>query len=469
MGAEMSPAFWVLLDDTQRRCRQASDDLEALAVVPGSGVYERGRETFIRALQLVVEGTSRLLQEQGESFRFATTEQIRSGLYTTVRNVAECLGPVLEGPIQLLRLPRSEQLEVFATPMTRLAKSVVPGAEVLFFPWLGAASYKVEVYNAAVAAKLLPSADVMFERALPGVQFLRLRHPASRTSDIFQHAVFAHEIAHSAIVRAFPAVLRAQLPESEAEVPHTFESAAMLQAPRSLQANETPERVKSWFRELACDIVAMRLIGPAFLVAFAEVTALHRLSTPDGKPRMHPAPELRFEILGQELERFAGSRMPAETRAVLTSYASVHEGTYAEKPPSPITKRWIDEALERFRTICLPTLIDPEMAEYRPATLDEELPVVFEALRAGIYPAELLLHLRDPDGSWSRELDWRSIVNGVLLDHVTRHGLPTDISSETQLRDRRQANEMALGGVELSEIHRRARALRVQANGLMRR
>jgi hypothetical protein len=466
-------AFSVLLDDTLRRCDRIAADLEELRALYGGGVAGRSYRTFIEALQLVNETTRSFLQDRRTAFASASAEdpvdpaaaaRLRESTYDLVRNTADAMATRLEGQVQLLRLPRSEDLEVFAAPMTRLTKLIVTNAEVLFFPWTAFEGYRLETYDADYAKKLEPMSVGRNLRRVYGnnIAFLKLRHPSPRRDDLFQHTVFAHEIAHAAIGQPLPPDPGAPA-AAPGQRPLTYLTGPAGMAPTGLP--ETTKKLVAWLTELACDVCAMRLIGPAFVIGFAEVTAANRTVEGGEKAYDHPPPALRFEVLEDEVVRFEHEGRIRGLTKTLQPYLRSHEGTPTQPSPSSPARRWLSDALDRFR-VQLDDLLVSSRAKYEPAVLARDLPVVRRAIAAGIPPSERITAFdRDaPASQWSREIDWRSILNGVLLDFLEKHGAPTATNDVRSAR--RQAIALARAAIELSEFQRRARSLRAQVDDL---
>ncbi|MEA2189738.1 MAG: hypothetical protein QOK16_4749 [Solirubrobacteraceae bacterium] len=467
MTPDLSRAFAVLLEDTLRRCDQTARDLDELGASYGGGLEQRSYHTFINALQLVNQTARSYLESRREAFDKQDDPKTRESLYSLVRNVAFQLAERLESQVQLLRLPRSEQLDVFATPMTRLAKRMLPNAELLFLPWTVGDGYRLDTYNGSEAERLSPGLRRNLERAYGAeIEFLKLRYPSARREDLFQHAVFAHEIAHAVIRQPIPGS-----PAAEAHDPKrpTYFSQAARAAPTGLAEPQT--RLLDWLTELACDVVAMRLVGPAFAVAFAEVTAANRTIEGGAEFKRHPHPSVRFAVLDEELARFDLGAAGRPLRLALRDYLKSHEGTDPQPTPSPGAKNWLDEALERFRGPMLTDMLGGGEVEYTPKQLAEDLPEVLRLAELGVPPCERITAFEAPGredepGIWSREIDWRSVLNGVLLRFLTTHGTPSVCRNAARDRDRTRATRLALGAIELAEFQRQARALRAQVHDL---
>jgi hypothetical protein len=117
----------------------------------GGAPEDRSYRAFVDALILAAQGIRVVIETHVE--RFKRPEANREGWYEAVQSIAEDLGARLEEQLRLLRIQRVDELEIFAAPMTRLAKSMVPNCELLFFPW-AKDRYELEIYNVAFAGGL---------------------------------------------------------------------------------------------------------------------------------------------------------------------------------------------------------------------------------------------------------------------------------------------------------------------------
>jgi hypothetical protein len=454
--SDLQAAFWILVQDTERRFDDAVDRLAKLHGALSDRLEERSYRTFVDLLALLTANARLEVAERAELFNRQDAEAVRRSFYKFVRNLAEQFADKVESPLRQLEAHRSERIELFAGPMSRLAKQTLRDVEVVFLPSTSSL-HKLEPFTAVDAGLMLKNGAGVMRRELGETQILRLRYPAARSDELFQHAVFAHELAHAVVAQPLPG----QRPGTDPNGLLTWDTVAAGQLPPRVAKRDRPG-FRQWFTELACDVLAMRLIGPAFAVAYAEVTAVHRKPEPDRQIRKHPAPELRFAVLREELERFC-PLLPNDVAAPLRAYAQVHEGTHGGKPPPKQIVAWLRDALERFRAN-LPAMLGGTGAEYLPAQLERDLPVVRDALARGAYPAERIVAFgSDAQADWSVPLDWRSILNGTLLDHLARRGAPSADGSTRDPEARDAATRFAAGGIELSELHRRSAGLIAQA------
>ena len=114
-------------------------------------------------------------------------------------------------------------------------------------------------------------------------------------------------------------------------------------------------------------------------------------------------------------------------------------------------------------------------AEYKVATLSEDLGIVHDLAERRIPPAERILAsypVEEGEGDadeWSRPIDWRSVINGVLIWNSGQGRVPEgarnhradqeEDESDPELQ-RQLASDLAVGGVELAEFHARSAYLR---------
>jgi hypothetical protein len=339
---------------------------------------------------------------------------------------------------------------------------------------------------------------------------VQLLHPLTREGDIFHHAVFAHELGHVAVEMPVDARDNAELggPEQTNDAPAAStqseegaepadeeeDEPRLTFADRALQDHPMPEDLKSreqsqlsdWFRELACDIFAMRLIGPAFAIAFAEVTAPNRPLEPDRKEneRSHPPADLRFAVLKEELAEYDLGEFAEELAPILDSYLDSYPQDVQPPRIAPSARPWLTEALTQFRDdTVLGELLDGKGLDKE--QLKTDLPLIFELADRDIPPCERLVVFEGsitpgatttgaetataPGGqtsAWSTPLEWRSVLNGMLLWHLRVFGRPpenlgADIAYfRKRSEHRRKAVAFALAAVELSEFHTRASSLR---------
>jgi len=470
---DLQDAFAVLLEDTLRRCERVEAQLASVALRYGGRLEDRPYRSFIAALELVTQGARTRIREIQDEFRTYTSKE---GSYHDLAAVAASLDGEVERHVPPLWTDRADELDVFSVSFTRVAKALVPNVEPMLFSWYFD-GFRTDVYDNDAARGFEAAAATNLRREFGAdFRFVKLWHPANRARDIFHHAVFAHELGHVAIELAAPDDLVEHKPDGDNNPPEDKdnEDAALtwsnvasdaVQMPDHLGSGER-EQLLDWFVELACDIFAVRLIGPAFAIAYAEVTAPNRQLEPKSKTASHPPAPLRFRYLRQELDRFTFAPINNAVDDVVKRYMSSFPRNANAEAELAGSEQWLEQTLGRFADN-LPRLLGSQ--EFQPAQFTRDLPVVVALAARGVPPAERLLAVADDVNEeelrWSEPIDWRSILNGVYFWHLTREDFPAadlgaDLTAAQQRSERRDgAIQLAQAAVELSEFHRRARWL----------
>lgn len=452
--------FENLLADGRRRLHQVDEALSEIDQQYRDRSEERPYRQFLTALRLANQAATQALATATNQF-----EETPAAAYERARSLMQMIAPKHEKQVEALRSSRAEALEIFSQPFTRLVKKLLPNAEPLFFGWK-IEGYQLRVYDSGRAAEFTAGAAVSNEREFgEDFQFLQFWHPVLRQSDLFQHAVFGHELGHPAIRQQPPPEVVAALGARESP---NFANVAVDYARRRCgeqgleHDDEARQRLAQWFDEIACDVVGMRLMGPAFALAFAEVTSVNwDLERGEHKDaNRYPPSQMRLRYLREELQRF-GLPSPIEYR-LRPRLLNVIASTVSDEDPAGQIQgagAWMDIAVGAFRRHCIGPLL--KGWELKPEDLRNRYREISALIADGIPPAERRL-VADaplpPDenelSDWSREHDWRLILN------VTRIGL-LDPENGWDL-DRPRACKMATGAIEMAEFQRRARKLRTQ-------
>jgi hypothetical protein len=489
--SELQISFGILLEDTLHRTDRLEEALDDLWSHFSGRPDDRSYRFFIDALKLANEGARERIRELREEFAYE--DSARSGNYDDLTSLASDLDEFLERYLPLLHRPRSDELEVFAMPFTRVVKRMIPNVEILFFTW-SIDGYKAHAYDVGTLEAFDSGSAKNLRLTFGGdIKFVQLLHPMLREADPFHFAVFAHEIAHIALAltpHAWEYQLEnandqgaSSLAENLAPDRSTLSFIDLVTSELSMPPNLNPDQKKqlsSWFVESACDVFAMRLIGPVFALAYAEVTSANRPLEPEKRMRQrdHPPPRLRFKVLAEELLEFELGEFEKVLRPKLDEYMGIHlEDDDHNNPLVVAGEPWLSAALEKLRALLRGSDGALRGEEYEPRLLKKDLPAIFELAHRKIPPAERLRVFDDASilagfsrqGSkgdqslpWSEPFDWRSILNGLLLWHLYHWGAPPpNLGQDLAEADKRAthralAGRLALGGVELSEFQRRA-------------
>jgi hypothetical protein len=451
-----------LIADGHRRIDRVEKALADIGLRYRGRTEDRSYRQFITALALANQAARQSLvaiERSGES--------LPREAYGAARSLMSGFSSKHEKLVESLRPTRAEALEVFAQPFTRLAKKLLPNAEVLFLGWR-LSNYEIRVYDQNRAEKFTAGAPISIQREFgEDFQFLQFLHPVLRQADLFQHAAFGHELAHPAIRLRPPDEVIARL-GVEGDSPN-YANVAVDAAHRAIAAEEISHstdqqvRLSKWFDEIACDIVGMRLLGPAFGLAFIEVTSVNRGFERNEADSAYPPISMRVDLMEEEFGRFL---LPDEFEQRLRpgldrAFESVVRGVKADDE-IPYATEWMQIAVTTFREHCVEALLGGQ--ELAPAALQGDFKAIWDLVGRGIPPAEkITVALEDLPSSqtdltpWSQEYDWRLILNVMrigLLDPQANQG-GWELSRE-------EASRFATGAIEMAEFHRRARTLRRQ-------
>jgi len=469
---DLTSSFAVLLEDCLRRTDRVESTLRDAERRFTSRIEDRSYVAFIQALNGANQGTRELLRQRRRRFQASKQSGLASSVYVALCGNATSIGDHLERHLPELLVERTDELEVFAVPLTRLAKAIVSNVELLFLPWYFD-GYRAQVYDVNTAGDDLLRANL--RRALgDDIKFVKLWHPATRQGDVFQHAVFAHELGHVAVNLKAKSEAIAALPRSgEGDWTYATLARATVPLPPGLNSGEEEQLVR-WFIELACDVFAVRAIGPAFIIAFTEVTAHNQSLEPEDHVfDDHPPADLRYDVLAQEAARFDFVEQGEAVGEVLRRYLDSYPRTRTADSVIKGSRTYLLAAIDRFREV-VGVLLGPE--EFTPALLRADISLIFECASMDVPPAERLVCVEDPvpgqeparDGEWSRGIDWRSILNGLLFWHLAEVGFPplTEDDAQARQQSRSKAALLCTGAIELSDFQGRASYLREQVRGM---
>jgi hypothetical protein len=472
--------FAALVRDGRRRTDLVDQALDEIALKYRGRSEDRSYRQLIEALRLVNQAARSRLERAEAGFARGPVEA-----YDNVGPFLAGFADSHERQVGALEPARHEALEVFAQPFTRMAKALLTNVEVLFFGW-ALESYELRVYDRERASDFEPGGAVSLGREFgEDFQFLQFWHPRARQPDLFQHAVFGHELGHPVIRLRPPDSVLSTLKSTTSTPTYANVAVEAANAARRGRGESDftaydSQRLARWLDELASDTIAMRLLGPAFAVAFVEVTAVNRdLERGDEAglevSKRYPPSKMRISVLARELKRFAfDPTVEIQLRPLLDStIASTLTGTDPERELAGSTA-WMDDALSAFTKYCIPAMLGE--LELDPYLLSNQLEDMWGLLTDGIPPTERITvttaelptnpKLLSP---WSEPYDWRVVLNGVslwLLVQVAKVDRQTGLSDAERLlaraRSRGHATRLATGAIEVGEFHRRAHRLRDQ-------
>jgi hypothetical protein len=368
--------------------------------------------------------------------------------------------------LELVSETHGATFDALSGPFTRLAKAL-PGdrdIELIFRPSPGTL-YEIwfqvlEELQELGARRFGPEMAAVFDR-MP--RLMAIEYPWHYERDTFMHAVIAHEIGHIAFVNGRTG------------------NQVWLDAARDHGMDaDRAAAYRRWFIEFACDALAVRMIGPAYPLALVEHTlGQNWWFAPQATygETTHPPVPTRIRLLESEVARFFNGATPNSLshRSTLVA-AEATTDSWMHKLPAD---DGIPDDVEPVINAALSALNGHNVlgeAEYRVETFREQLGPVWDALSAGVAPAEIVYvrdrGLRKPEegtlrSAWSEPTDWRTILNGGYLRwlHEARGDKLPDLlrRGAAITNDRLERCAHIQGAIELSELHR---AMLTQRNEL---
>ncbi len=456
-----------------------------------------GTDILIRVLSLILAQGRRFVEEQA----FELRRTYSANRVQVIRNVLAEIRITAGDVLFALVLEPGRDMASLVKPYVRLARAVSDDdqAELILTP---SEDLNYEVYPSYLSQIEGPVEELAEElaktvRDIPRIAVVA--YPAQADSETFLHAVVAHEVAH---LRMSDGSLGEQL------LDEAFERAVESTEFASLPADDSRvQRLRDWLLELLCDSLAVELIGPCFALALIELLVPGQgmnikqepgIGPPqDDAVEAHPPAAWRIRRLRDSVDGFfadpqcdraATERLAAAADAVAQQYELVDEDRFGDVEHEQQERQLLDAAFGHLQEQGFGDFIG--RGRYTRGRFQRDLPLVWDKLSQGIAPADRVKGRKpdgdaavaeddvpraeddqepEPESDWSQPLDWRSILNGVYLDHLSQRQQPEpDPSALTVLRrrNRRSANSMARGAIELSELHRQMLSMRRQFDWL---
>lgn len=444
-----------------------------------------GVQLLLRTLTLMASQTRRLVDREIRAGQ--ADPSFKDAHITNVRTALVQLEQVFGRAFEALISPPERDFVAFVQPYIRLARDITgdEATELIFEAGEGF-GYSVwsNVFEDVEAAVDLLAPEL--SRSVASLPALALvSYPSRADAESFMHSVVAHEVAHLALTKTLVGE-----PLSPADA--AFEEAAphLDVAEGDIESRQKEiERLRDWLDELLSDVLAVRMIGPAFLLALTEyLYPTHEPNTvgaagvaeDEDDVESHPPPAWRLQRLVAEVTAFwsdgSGEALSAAHGALEATIALVPD--YAlESEDARRDYAFLENVLDTLE----PRLDEiVGSARYPRGRFQRDLPLVWDKLDQDIAPAERIRGRRashatpedevprqpdDPDElaqtSWSEPIDWRSILNGgylYYLHHALKLDPPTGKRDERR-RSRTYSNSLIRGSIELSELHRAMIAL----------
>jgi len=451
-----------------------------------------GLQTIVTALLLTLADVQRTIAERARKLKDDASdeeqEKLRRHIGAIVGSLEELMFPPL---LEKARVVHGRDLDVLIAPIMRLAKEIAPASETILWP---GDNYHVDVNQLKdlIGWAGVPDDDRLL-LALQGLPELNvIGYPTHTESDILVQAVLAHEIAHI----AYNLPLDDDDPRGagdriigEALQQHVAPYLAFITdsiITDSIEPDSTDvplriglelKRIKRWFRELACDRLAIRLVGPAFVFALFDVEGPRsRWAHPDRLDpgyQTHPGLSRRLRLAVEQAQQWLPAAKERGKQEVWAVAARELAALAAMLPDDGDALADVEEdilaaALDELDTATMNQMLS--VACYDVGDFRRDLPLVWEKLGSGIPPAERIAHRGSPDDvdgamrgeRWSATIDWRSILAGGYLrwlDDTRKRAFvaaAADLASQArrEAEEWREFNAFLRGSVELSELLR---------------
>jgi hypothetical protein len=481
-----------------------------------------GLRTLVEAMSAVVAETerevivrSRKLYEDIEAGEETEAEIKRfCGIVGGLVNSLEGVFPQL---MQICRQPPGREIEALIPPFTDLLSYLYEedprSIEVVFEPG-DEYAFELSVLDR------LTEISLNFKPQLRGVlsnmpQVIAITYPEQLEAETLGHGIIAHEIAHTVLDWTVPphhveapildAFETAAYEHSDAvaaaveeEQREQVEAAGGKPAPRPEEmpaaeaaadrAEDSIQRMRRWFEEMACDALALGMIGPAYVFALADLDlATNRWRQLQGAPGYETHPGLSWRLrhlIGLARNNFfhAEKRGPA-----VTELLKALEDLEADLPDEA------DEILDQERALveaALAHLAESQAinrvlgrARYLEASFAIETELVREKLVSGIPPAERVSQRGQRDRSkaglskvpeeWSTTMKWQSLLNGGYAFWLEGGPLSNGEDDHRVVPDRRgitrdwiEFNSYIRGSIELANLHTQLVEARGRLDGL---
>lgn len=502
MTASGSPEIEWLGNLARQRVRDSADRISEMQRRAEDRDDLAGVKLLLRTLSLMATQTHSLIQNQLDQATRAR-EPERGHHLSSVRTALVQLEQIFGRSCEALVAPPERDVAALVQPYVRLARNITGNSDTELIFESG------EALGYAVWADVFEDIRDGVEVVAPGLEGMvselpplaLVTYPGRSDHETLLHAVIAHEVTHLALAK-----LRAK---DSNQIMNAFESEiAELRLPDS-----EIERLDRWLNEFLADILALRIVGPAFFFGLLEyLTPTHEPDPPYGPVELddgevdsagngeedegtedadgededlsHPPPSWRFERLKPYVEEFF-SEIEGRLGEGTQVFAKIMElvPDPAERADESIEKRDYELLDKVLAKISLDEIVGT--ATYPTTRFQRDIPLVWEKLEQDIAPVERIKGRRVSEGppeevdlvdedeplpqtDWSQAIDWRSILNGGYLHFLYGSLLAPEAvdDAERRRRDRGYVNSTIRGAIELSELHRRMIELKDQFDDL---
>lgn len=284
--------------------------------------------------------------------------------------------------------------------------------------------------------------------------------PYSQGPGFFTNLAVYHEISHF-VYEELP-TLRYAKDARKALVSATNQSLRKVgksKEPPDQQLADQRLRAKileSWTQEIFCDLLALRLVGPAFSFAFVEILNLVASQSPEAMLKFsleHPAPACRFaehvELLGSNDWWNVISDIQPEQKRLIEKLAQVDKINYGvyEGVPNSLIPPFVDLIVPAIRKLVAQLAPGGEIPAQ---TFKKERKDIESCLSVGVVP----------QGRMGRPLDPVSVINAAFAFYLTTlpkvaarfEGASAESNVKTQSKWIKKLEDWTMKAIENSEL-----------------
>jgi len=218
------------------------------------------------------------------------------------------------------------------------------------------------------------------------------------------HFVYEELSSTTRFKSAFAAIARARKRAAERVFPEAEDAKTRSIAERILE---------SWIQEIFCDLLAIRMVGPAFSFALLEVLELLGLLSPEKRVKFnqeHPAPACRFgeqvKLLKKDGWWDAIADIQPSQKKLIESLANVPKLNYVDEAPKGLMEPFLDSIVPAVGALVKRITTKPSEAVER---FTQSRRSIEDCLWAGVVPHE----------RGSTKADPISIINAAFCFYLT--------------------------------------------------
>jgi len=486
------------------RVRRLRDELAALRSayaeredLPGLRTLVEGMSTVAAEVErtIIAEARLRFEREQDETIPAGEAEE---RFRSEIGGLVNVLDGILPRLLQIARTPHGREVEALIHPVAKLVATLfrqeVRSIELIFEP---ADDY---AYELSLVEELMRAAQGreggLREQLNDLPQMVAISYPQHLEAETLVHGMIVHEIAHTVVdfvpneLPSAPIIEAFDL-SADKHFPHLteeFEADGREKEEAEALAREAIDnRLLKWYEEFACDALAVGMLGPAYVYSLADLDlASNRWAQirGDAGHQSHPGLGWRLRRVIDQARRdyLPEEREDAEAWTALRSALDELEQVLPDEDDDlrASERALLDGALQNLNGgRAVKEVLG--FAEYGPQKFRLEIEIVWEKLREGIPPAEMIsgrtssaAKLEVLPDEWSEPMPWQSIFNGAYAYWQAGLGISKEEAGAHRVlpdhprvaQDWMDFNAFVRGTIELANLHEQLTAARYRLDSL---